>query len=90
MAFFIYTFFSVCPHIHLIHLHTSLFNFKERVSVFERLQPSLATTSQDLKAETSNKGKQRFIIMIIISRCQTKGAGLVFNLFLGAKTSNSK
>lgn len=65
---FIYNFFSVCAHIHLF-LYTSLFNLKEHVSVLERLQPSLATISQDLKEETSNKGKQRFIIMIIISRC---------------------
>lgn len=65
---FIYNFFSVCAHIHLF-LYTSLFNLKEHVSVLERLQPSLATISQDLKEETANKGKQRFIIMIIISRC---------------------
>lgn len=65
---FLYIFFSSCPYSHLF-FPTALFNLKERVSVLERLQPSMATITQDLKEEKLNKGKLRFIVGVLISRC---------------------
>lgn len=58
---------------------TSLFNLKERVSVLERLQPSLATITQDLKEGKLNKGKYTFIIKGFIQDVRPKeGTGGFF------------